>query len=187
MTFPSILNNIYPLPPDAQTLMESHVEEVEYAKGKLLLQANKLEENIYFIKKGIARAYSVKRDRDVTFWFGKEGDALLSMRSYIEQKPGYENIELIEDCQLYRIKSSHLQQLYQQDIRIANWGRKFAEHEIMKAERKLISLQIGTATERYNELLQDTPELIQRIPLNYIASYLGISAVSLSRIRAELK
>lgn len=187
MTISAILNAICPLTPDTVSILESIVEEVEHPKGKLLLRANRVEQYVYFIKKGFARAFSAKRDRDVTFWFGKEGDSLLSMRSYIEELPGYENIELIEDCQLYRIKSSLLQQKFQEDIRIANWGRKFAEKEIMKTERRLINLQTGNATERYKELLEETPELVQRVPLGYIASYLGISAVSLSRIRADLK
>jgi len=182
-----ILGNIDKLPQENLNALESIVEKKSYPKGKVLFHANKVENNIYFIKSGIARAFSSKRDRDVTFWFGKEGDVLLSMRSYVEQQPGYENIELLEDCELYQIRSSELQKLYLQDIRIANWGRKFAEQEIIKAERRLINLQIGTASERYQELLEESPALIQRIPLGYIASYLGISAVSLSRIRAEVR
>lgn len=187
MNISTVFNNIYKLPVDSLNIIESIVEEVTFPKGKLIIRANTVEDHIYFIKSGIARAFSAKRERDVTFWFGKEGDALLSMSSYIYQQPGYENIGLIEDCQLYSIQSSVLQQLFQEDIHIANWGRKFAEREIIRAEKRLINLQIGTATERYQELLEENPEFIQRIPLGYIASYLGISAVSLSRIRAELK
>lgn len=187
MDIESIFNNIYRLTPAALAMMVGISEELELPKGKLLLRANRIEDHIYFLKSGIARAFSAKRERDVTFWFGKEGEALLSMRSYVDRLPGYENIELIEDCQVYKINSSTLQDLFQKDLSIANWGRKFAEREIIKTERRLINLQIGTATERYAELLEESPYLIQRIPLNYIASYLGISAVSLSRIRAEIK
>lgn len=187
MTIQEILNCIDPLPPDALARLSMLASEKRYEKGKLLFRANRVEHEVYFIKSGIARAFSAKRDRDVTFWFGKEGDALLSMRSYVDQQEGYENLELLEDCELYQIQSPHLQDLYRQDIRIANWGRKFAEREIIKTERRLINLQIGTAKERYEELLRESPSLIQRVPLGHIASYLGISAVNLSRIRAGIK
>ncbi|MEG2100855.1 MAG: Crp/Fnr family transcriptional regulator, partial [Flavobacterium sp.] len=80
-----------------------------------------------------------------------------------------------------------LQKLFEIDIHIANWGRKFAEKELIKTEERLISHQFSNATERYLELLQNNPQLIQRVQLGYIASYLGISQVSLSRIRAEIK
>lgn len=69
----------------------------------------------------------------------------------------------------------------------ANWGRKFAETEFLQTEERLISLLFTTASERYRELLKDNPDLLQRMPLECLASYLGITPVSLSRIRAKLK
>ena len=80
-----------------------------------------------------------------------------------------------------------LNHLFSEDIHIANWGRKFAEQELMKTEKRLIAQQFKTATERYQDLIDNSPELLQRVQLSYIASYLGITQVSLSRIRANLK
>ena len=185
MDIQQILNNIYPLPPASLQALESIAEQKSYLKGHLLIRAGRIEDQVYFIKRGIARAFSEKRERNVTFWFGQEGDAVVSMRSYVEHKPGYEHIELLEDCELYQMDAAALQALYREDIGIANWGRKFAEKEIIKTENRLIKLQIGSASERYKELLEESPTLLQRVPLGHIASYLGISAVSLSRIRAE--
>ena len=109
------------------------------------------------------------------------------MRSYVEELPGYEDIELLEACELYELKTEQLQHLFEEDIHIANWGRKFAEQELIKTEERLIQRQFRTASDRYKELLLNHPDLIQRIQLGHIASYLGITQVSLSRIRAELK
>src|SRR5690606_23115049 len=156
-------------------------------KGTLLLRADKVETDIYFIKSGIVRAYSDTENNEITFWFGKEGEAIISMKSYIENQKGYENIELLENCQLYKIKTQDLQNLYQKDIHIANFGRRFAEQELIKTEERLISRQFKTASQRYNELLKENPSLIQRVQLGHIASYLGITQVSLSRIRSEIK
>lgn len=109
------------------------------------------------------------------------------MKSYVENERGYEDIELLEDCELYELKTEKLQKLFEEDLYIANWGRKFAEKELIKTEERLISRQVKSATIRYQELLSNSPSLIQRVQLGYIASYLGITQVSLSRIRAEIK
>lgn len=134
----------------------------------------------------MVRAY-IERDNEVTFWFGKEGQTVISMKSYVEDQPGYETIELLEDCELYELKTENLKKMFSEDVHIANWGRKFAENELIKTEERLISKQFKNASERYLELMKDHPELIQRVQLGHIASYLGITQVSLSRIRAELK
>lgn len=187
MDLDQLLDNLQPLPTAAKAALKDHITLASYPKGHILLKAGRIETSLYFIKKGIVRAYAQIDGSDVTFWFGKEGQTIVSMRSYVEQKKGYENIELLEDCELYQLDTSSLQQLYQQDIHIANWGRKFAEQELIQTEERLISQQFHSATERYRELLQHHPDLIQRVQLGHIASYLGITQVSLSRIRAELK
>ena len=187
MNIDKILDNIYTLPDISKLKLKNNIVEVHYPKGHILFRADKIEKNIYFVKKGIARAYSQTADNEITFWFGKEGDPVISMKSYVSNQKGYEDIELLEDCELYLLKTSNLQKLFDKDIHIANWGRKFAEQELVKTEERLISRQFRTATERYKELLKDSANLLQRVQLGHIASYLGITQVSLSRIRAEIK
>ncbi|MEL0649826.1 hypothetical protein V6246_00245 [Algibacter sp. TI.3.09] len=109
------------------------------------------------------------------------------MQSYVNNQKGYEDVELLEDCELYELKTEKLHELFLEDIEIANWGRKFSELELIKSEKRLIALQFNTATERYLALLENYPSIIQRVQLSYIASYLGITQVSLSRIRANIK
>lgn len=186
MNIDIILDNIYPLPYASKELIKNFITEVQFKKGFIILEADKIEKNIYFIKKGIARTYSNTADSEVTIAFGEEGDTIISLKSYILNQSGYENIELLEDCELYKISNSSLQDLFSSDIDIANWGRKFAEQELIKAEQRFISNHLGTATERYKELLKNHPTLIQRVSLGHIASYLGITQVSLSRVRANI-
>lgn len=187
MQLDEILNSIYPMPEASKTVMEGYITEVSLPKGHILLSANKIEKTIYLIKKGMVRAYSDTENGQVTFWFGKEGDTVISMKSYVSNQKSYDNIELLEDCDLYAIHADDIDKLYNTDIHIANWGRKFAELELLHAEERFISRQFKTATERYAELISTTPYLLQRVPLGYIASYLGIIPASLSRIRAEIK
>jgi len=185
MLLDDIINDIYPLPIGSLKKLQDIVTEVIYPKGYLLLEADKIERSLYFIKKGIARAYSNLKDTEITFWFGTEGETIISMRSYIEDKKGYENIELLEDCTLYEMNTNDLKQLFESDIHITNWGRKLAEKELIKTEERMINREFRTASDRYHELMLEQPQLLKRVQLGYIASYLGITQVSLSRIRAE--
>lgn len=181
------LSEIYPLPLDAKQKLKACITEVSYPKGHLLISAHKVEKDVYIVKEGIVRAYVSTEYGQVTFWFGKEGDPVLSMKSYVADQKSYEDIEVLEHSTFYKLKTEALKSLYQSDIHIANWGRKFIEFELMKTEERLISMQFKTAAQRYSELMENYPELLQRIQLGHIASYLGITQVSLSRIRAEIK
>lgn len=186
MQIQQILNHIHPLPEASQAKLLACISEVSFKRKHLLLKANTIERRIYFIKTGIVRAYAYQNDNEITFWFGKEGETIISMRSYVANQPGYENIELLEDCQLYELQTKKLQELFDTDIHIANLGRKFAELELIKTEERLIARQFSTAAERYNDLMKNHPDLLKRVPLGYIASYLGITQVSLSRIRSDI-
>jgi len=183
----AILDAVYPLSDATKKILKEYFDELHFKKGTLLFQQHKIEKNIYFIKKGMVRAYADTPERQVTFWFGSEGATAVSMKSYVNNEPGYENIELLEDGSFYRINADDLQKLYQTDIEIANWGRKFAEKELIKSEERLISLQFKSAKERYRALMTHQPDLLRRVALGHLASYLGITQVSLSRIRADIK
>ncbi len=187
MEIKAILNRIYELPAPSLDCLAAAVTEIAHPKGYHLLHADKVERDLYFVKRGIVRAYTDTPDNRITFWFGKQGDAVVSMRSYVAGRRGYETIELLEDSVLYRLDMTSLERLFATDLHIANWGRKFAEQELLKTEERLIARQFRTASERYGDLLRDDPQLVRRIQLSHIASYLGITQVSLSRIRAKFK
>lgn len=187
MDIDQILDTIYILPTASKNSIIQHVTEISYPKNFCLMEADKVIPRLYFVKKGIVRAYASTAENDITFWFGSEGETVISMKSYVEDKPGYENIELLEDCELYQLETKDLKKLFNEDIHITNWGRKFAERELVKTEELIISRQFKTALERYKDLMRDKPDLLKRVQLGHIASYLGITQVSLSRIRAEIK
>lgn len=187
MTIDEILDCIYPMPGTSKRQLTALVTEIACPRNSILMEAGKVVPHIYFIKEGIARAYAPAEDRDITFWFGKEGDPVVSMKSYVADLPGYEYIELLEDCVLYRLETAALKDLFRKDIHMANWGRKFAEKELVKTEELIISRQFKTASERYRDMMKEKPDLLQRVQLGHIASYLGITQVSLSRIRAEIR
>lgn len=177
---------IYPLDEASWQHMRQALKPVSYPKGHLLFRGGRVEPWVYFMERGIARAYTRPQRKEITFWLGREGDALLSYNSYIYGRPGYETMELLEDCDLYQIATETLHNLYRHHLDLANWGRKLAERELVKTEQHFINLQHKTAKERYADLLQNQPDLLRRVPLMHIASYLGVTQVTLSRIRAEV-
>ena len=161
-------------------------ELVHLPKNHLLYKPNVYEGYVYFIAKGSARAYIQTENNEITFWLGLEKQLLLAFNEYMFDGISYEYIELLEDCSLFKIKNSDLKILYETDIDLANFGRKLAEYFGSKSEIRIIERLALSATARYELLIKENPDFLKRIPLKHIASYLGVTQVSLSRIRASL-
>ncbi|WP_179197617.1 Crp/Fnr family transcriptional regulator [Hymenobacter crusticola] len=187
MTLTDILQTTYPLPGTSLAKILALAEYIELPKGTRLFRDDQVAQHIYVLQHGLARAYAQRADREVTFWFSDEGAVIVSIRSYTEQAVSYEIIELLEDSGLFRLNMHALRQLYQTDVHLANWGRAMVERVWLQTEQQLIARQFRTAAERYADLLLQSPHLLQRVPLGHIASYLGITQVTLSRVRAQLK
>lgn len=178
---------IYPLSDEALHLLLDQCEIIELPKGTLLIHEGRREHYTYFIVKGFARGYFYKEHRDITIWFASEGMSLLSMNGYMFNSAGYENIELLENCTLLRITNQLFDQLLNQNIELANWGRRMSDHIVLKLEQLFMERYFLPAAERYRLLVEKEPQILQKVPLRHIASYLGISQVSLSRIRAGIQ
>ena len=132
------------------------------------------------------RLYFGRGERN--YLLGRQGRGdYVSMKGYVNDEPGYETMELMENSVLYVLERKKLKELFLEDLHIANWGRRYAEMELLAAEERLISMLSAVASERYHELLEKEPDLLQRLPLGSIATYLGITQASLSRIRAQIK
>ena len=116
MDLRDIINSIYPISEKSMDRLLSCSLELGRPKGHRLLEVGKIESDIFFIKRGIVRAY-VSHE-------GKEGATIMSLKSYVKNEAGYETIELMEDSLLYCLKRSDLYRLFEEDIDIANWGEK---------------------------------------------------------------
>lgn len=185
--FIQAMREVYPLSDKAVSLFLEQTETVIFPKGDVLIRAGVVEHYSYFIVNGFARGFFYKEGRDITIWFASVGMSLLSMNAYMFMSVGYENIELMEECKLLKISNRELNRLFEENIELANWGRRMSDHIILKLERWFMERSFISAAERYNLLIQREPEIIQKVPLRHIASYLGISQVSLSRIRAGMQ
>lgn len=186
MELEEILNNIHRLPDTSLHRFKSLVEERKYPKGTHLYKQNAQAKYIFLVKHGLVRAYARRGTRRITFWFGSDGELAFPIESVFAGKEEYASIDTLEDTTAYAIDIARLHELYASDINIANWGRRYAELACITAEKQFIERQFKTALERYRELLANHPDIIRRVPLGIIASYLGTTQVNLSRIRARV-
>lgn len=140
MDIKEIINKRYAMPDASLDKLQRCLTEVSYPKGFRVLERGKVEKNIFFIKKGIVRAYTSVDGKEITFWFGKEGATIVSLKGYVNDEPGYETMELMEDSVLYKLERKQLKELFLDDLHIANWGRRYAEMELLATEERLISM-----------------------------------------------
>ena len=138
---------------------------------------------IYFISKGMARIYYFKDGIDITENFYFENNIIARVESLFTGKPSRKAIQILEDAEVIGINAGSLFRLYDQFPAIERLFRKIFEAAYVETVNRIESLQFHTAEERYKDLLQEAPDILKKIPLKYIASYLGITPVSLSRIR----
>lgn len=157
---------------------------IELKKNAILQPIGHTCKTIYFINKGIARIYYLKDGIDITESFAFENNIIARVESLFTGKPSRKAIQILEDAELVAINSVQLFQLYDRFPDVERLFRKIFEAAYVDTVNRIESIQFHTAEERYNVLLTEAPGIIQRVPLKYIASYLGITQVSLSRIRA---
>lgn len=166
----------------------SNLRPIRIAKKTILIKPIIKDNNVYLIEKGIARSYNLIDGKEVTSWFSKEGELIFSTNSFYGKTEGYENerIQILEDSLLYYIPIPDLEKLCCQYIEISNWLRLLHQQAFVEMERRLIYRLYMSAEERYKDLYSKNPEIFQRVNLSYIASYLGISHVTLWKLRKQL-
>ena len=173
------------LEPELSSEIEKKLVFKSLKQNAVLLRRNQVCDSIYFIKKGTIRGVYKAEDTARTNWFAIEGDIVTSLKSFVQQTPSEEEIEVLEDVELYCLSYADLNSLYEDSKEMNVLGRKIIECYYVLLESRSYSLQYKSAKERYDEFIDRYPQLLQRIPLSYIASYLGITQPSLSRIRKK--
>ena len=173
----------HPLSAEAESALEICFTKISLNKNQYLLTEGKVCRHLYFLENGAIRGFYNLDGKEITHWFGFENDFVTSFHSFITDEPAVENIQLIESCTLWAIAKETLTELFNQHHDIERLVRIAYEKYYIRLEERYVNAQFKPAKERYENLLQQTPYIIERIPLGFIASYLGISQETLSRIR----
>lgn len=170
---------------EAENAIAEISTEIEFKKNAILQPIGHTCKTIYFIKKGVARIYYFKEDIDITESFAFENNIIARVESLFTNKPSKKAIQLLEDSSLIAINAALLFKLYDRFSDIERLFRFIFEAAYVDTVNRIENIQFHTAEERYKMLLKESSNVIQRVPLKHIASYLGITPVSLSRIRGS--
>lgn len=187
MELKEIIAQVYNMSATAFKKIEDEIEIVRLRKGEMLFKEGHSCDSIYFIREGILRGFSNWEDKEDIIWFAVTGDAVASMHSIFRNEASVFSAEALIETEVYQMKNKNLETLFEQDHEIANWGRTLAFEEIYALERRYKYVGVGDAYDRYKSFMEmRSKEVVREIPLKYIASYLGITPQTLSKLRYRL-
>jgi CRP/FNR family transcriptional regulator, anaerobic regulatory protein len=155
-------------------------------KGEYLLRQGQVCEHVSFISHGSFRVYSVIKDVEVSNYFFFENSYATDYASFLTRKPSDTSIVAMEDSEILQLNFPNMQMLYEKVPSWQKYGRLMAEHVFLMAEERAKALQQNSPESLYLKIMQEHPQIIERVPQQYIASYIGIQPESLSRIRKRL-
>lgn len=158
-----------------------------FQKGHLLLQPGQVANEYYIVEEGLVRTFVHDFDgNDITTGFVGNGQVLIEVASIFSRTPTKENIQCLTDVRLWKIEYQRFQELFHLIPAFREWGRAWLSMELCRNKTRATEMITLPATQRYLQLLEQNPQIIQQAPLKFIASYLGITDTSLSRIRKEI-
>jgi CRP-like cAMP-binding protein len=163
--------------------ISSYVTIREMKRKDVFITEGKICKEIGYINKGSFRYYQTVEGREMSTFFSFENNCVSSYNSFVSQKPSNVSIEAMEDAELVVIDYNAMQALYQKHPVIERFGRLVAEYIISCLEERLYAMLLSTPEQRYARVESDMNIQLNRIPQHYVASYLGITPESLSRIR----
>jgi CRP-like cAMP-binding protein len=182
----AVLDYFYPLSEGIKDYFKKHSFACSFLKGKLLLKAGEICEHIYFIKKGAVRGFIKEGTRDITTWITAENEVVSSISALDMRTPALENMQAIENCELLALTYSDFQNLYVQFPEFNIVARKVLQKYYQDAEGRAFIVRLTNAENKYRLFITRYGHLANRIPLKYIASFLGITLETLSRVRKRL-
>lgn len=155
-------------------------------KGDLLTRSGEICNQVSFINRGLLRMYYVVDGREISTAFIPENNYLAQYDSFLTRQPATGNIDALEDCELINLSYEAVQTFYKEKTVFQIFGRKIAEMLFIMISSQSNSLLTLTPEERYRQVVEEEPFLIQRVPQYMIASYIGITPEHLSRLRKKM-
>lgn len=161
-------------------------EVIHLKRKKLVLQEGEVCKHLYFVLSGTIRYFYMVDGEEVTGQFFFENGWYSDLGSFLSAEPTIQNIQALENTTLIQISKINLYELYDQVPVFERFGRLLAEYSFLGIRGRYEKLSLLTPEEHYLKLITERPKVIERVPLKYIASFLGIKAESLSRIRKRI-
>ena len=183
----AFVNYVHPVSQALLNYIDTHCFSHTIEKGKLLLKAGDVCHHLYFVRKGVFRGFVKEGSKEITTWITAENEIIASIRGIEHQLPSIENIQAIEDGELVGGSFEQLQFMYDNYPEMNIVARKILSQYYADAEERAFICRLTNANSRYNHFISTKGQLVNRIPLKYIASYLGMTLETLSRTRSKMR
>lgn len=183
----TFIEQIVPIPRHKVEEIAGHFRDIHITKHDFFIMQDRVSNTYLFLEEGFIRAYTFDLDgNEVTTEFYSDNQIVFEVGSFFQKTPSKENYQALEDCTGWYIDFDQLQMLFHSIPEFREFGRMILVKGFISFKQRALSLINESAEQRYETLIAARPEIFQRAPLKYIASYLGITDTSLSRIRREL-
>lgn len=183
----SYLNMVAPLSTEVIGLFDKNTFPLFIKKGKLLLKPGSVADQLYFIVKGVMQGYIKEEGKRITTWINEENEIVGSIRTLGTSNPCEEYLQALEDTELVAMPVEFTEFIFNNYPKTNVIGRRLWEHNYRGAEERAYICRITSAEKKYTRFIKMHPDLINRISLKYIASYLGMTQETLSRVRNRKK
>lgn len=154
-------------------------------KNDFLLKQGETCKDLVFVQKGCLRLYYLKDDIEVSVWFAFQQSSAIEIYSFISENPSTYFLQAIEDSEVHYLPKTELIKLYQEQPKMQEMMRNFWEDVILNLINRFTALQKDSAEKRYLDLL-NKPDYLETVPQKYLASFIGVTPTSLSRIRKQI-
>lgn len=182
----SLMRQIVPVSEADIQLIEQSFTPVTAKKHEVLVDYNKTARHMYFVVSGYARVYHLERGIEVTNHIASENFFVTAYNSFTTKKPSEEVVQTINACELLQVTKEDLDALYRKSHNLALFGLYMADQYLVFNNHRAKDLITLNAEEKYQKLLDESPHILQNVPLQYISSYIGMEPQTLSRIRRKM-
>ncbi|MDH6250755.1 CRP-like cAMP-binding protein [Chryseobacterium sp. H1D6B] len=181
------IQSAHPFNPEEIEMIKKYFEPVVYPKNTVIEEDGKVPQYLYYIVSGYLRLFHFDQNGDeVTTHINCPPGFFTSYFHFINQTRSEENVECITDCELLRITKDNLDKITQESDAMKNFSISVFQQAVNYNENRSKELAVLNGEQRYLKLIQNYPEILQNVPIQYIASFLGMKPESLSRIRRKL-
>jgi CRP-like cAMP-binding protein len=179
------LRTIFPISNELANFLLENTNFKKVPKGKFLLKPGEICSHYYFIHTGVIRAFVTFGNKDITTWINAEHRITTSIRGLSRSEPSHEYLQTLENCELVVLHYDTMRELYQRFPETNTIARIILESYYGDAEQQSFICRIPNAEKRYRLFVASRPELLNRIPLKHIASFLCMTVETLSRLRSK--
>ena len=181
------MDRVSPVTPEDWNLLTSILRPVEFSKNDTMLKEGHVCRGIYFVEQGAFRTFHLKKGREIHTAFYFEDDFVQDIASLTQSTPSEASIVALEDAQTLFIPKDEMLALYDRAPSFQRLGRKVLALMAISEKKYAALFTTFSPQERYEHVMAHHPELIQRVPLQYLATFLGIARETLSRIRKRIR